>query len=96
MKDAEGREVIARLAYPLPLDLAVVVMRGISTACKKAGWDAVVITDGPDAGAIAVVPRAKRSRTGGGCPTFTTAPAQEHPHGGPPPAEKGAPPAPTT
>ncbi len=91
MKDEQGREIVARLADMIPLTIAVEVLRGVSRSIEKAGYDAVILTDGPHAGWIAAVPRAKRKRkrAAGRAPAGT-----DQPQSGPPAAEGGAPTAP--
>lgn len=98
MRDEHGREVVARLADMIPLELAVAVMRGIGRSVEKAGYDAVILTEGPHAGWLAAVPRPKRKRKRAAAAPVDVAPApsEEQPPGGPAPPEEGAPTAPVT
>lgn len=80
-----GKEVLATLALPLSVELTVAVSTGIETAVTELGYtDVVVLTDGPG-WRIAATPPGRRSDD-----------ADEQPHSVPPPAEEGAPTAPTT
>jgi hypothetical protein len=56
---AGGREVLVRLALPLPLDVATGLMRAVDVEAKRLGYtDIVLLTDG--SGGIAGTPPANR------------------------------------
>lgn len=81
-RHTDGREIIARLEFPLPLTLAGELMRGIAEAAERAGYtDAVFLTDGSNRMAAN--------------PPGWTAP-EKHPQSGPAAPEEGAPTAPST
>lgn len=83
-KDARGREVVARLVLPLPLDLAAILMRGIAETCEAAGYtDVVMLTDGPHSGAFAATPP--------GVVLADPSAHPAHPQSGPAAPEEGAP-----
>lgn len=63
MRLADGRELLAQLAHPLPLAIAPELMTAIGKAAEKAGYtDVGILTAGPHAGYIVATPPAPRTR----------------------------------
>lgn len=59
----DGREVLARLAYPLPLDLVGPLLGAIGVAAEKAGYTNVSL-DMNDQGAIIGTPPGAKIQDG--------------------------------
>jgi hypothetical protein len=57
MRLPDGRELLARLAYPLTLDTAAALLHGIGQAAEEAGYtDVGYLYAGPEAGSIVGTP----------------------------------------